>query len=172
MATIGTLKTPVKAGVGGCIPCGWDFDSGGSRAICPANLSVGISYSPVAFKCPALAVNFAGRGKVGDVCGGSDSYMGAIYSIAGGAVQRVVDIDVWRAYRDGVWTSSVTILLYAAADFPSVNDRIIFGVYGTPYIIGGNKLVSFDASTCASPICPTTLLATVTLLDDGTITIS
>ena len=104
-------------------------------------------------------VNFNGRGLVGtSACTGTDSYV---------TVQRasgdIVDfgIDVWQAYRDSIWTSSTTIEIYTYSTFPAVGDNI------TTAPAGGAKVSAFGGVFA----CPYALWATITVLDDGTVSV-
>jgi len=119
-----------------------------------------------------LEVNFAGRGYSAYnnlACGYSaDSYVTFIWG------RGQAEIDVWKALRDGVWTSSTTILCRTATA----------GAYSGTIGVGREKYNAFNALPDADPdyvskavssnaaTCATTLRATVTVNDDGTFSIA
>jgi hypothetical protein len=131
-------------------------------SVCPAKLRV-IFNSGGPF---GLVVNFAGRGKTGKgatgtVLCGVDSYVTTL-PIPGASM--IVDIDVWQAYRDGIWTSSTTILCYVLAGVFVAHDLQAYPLNSGN--IESKNVTPVDSSGAMS--CPVTLLATITVNDDGT----
>lgn len=109
-----------------------------------------------------LSLDFAGRGKVGGLCGGSDTYI-----TFSGSTLAVVDI--WKALKDGIWTSSTTIKMYAQDSFAAsvvLSAEIMTSTFTS--LISFSKLTGRDAAVA----CPPTLQATVTVAADGTVSIA
>lgn len=139
----------------------YTYEYGSSEKVCPTRVAItcggafGYTY--------ALSVNFAGRGKVGGDCGGADEYVA--FSGGGVSQEATVYVDVWKAHKDGVWSSSVEIKLYITLS-PYVVDTGILsaGPVGFP---GG---ISGFTSTFLDPpgACPPTLLKTFNVFDDKT----
>lgn len=148
MASIGKIRSPI---VDVCLACNW-YPTG---FVCPRRMTLNLQ----AFGGDLIvAVNFAGRGQAGD-CGGTDTYV----SISRIDASRVaIDINVWAAYRAGVWTSSTTVLVYGKSTGPNASDRCIVSPSG------GTKTSPFPAGG----VCPVTLWGTVTVNDDGTLSIA
>lgn len=155
---------------GKCIGDGWFRGSGP----CPEVLKVWATYTysgcgPPA--CQFVATDFATRGKTGFACGGSDIYV----ADQGDGSQRV---DVWAAYRAGVWTSSTTIKVYLAAYCAIVSTGVINGEplsNAAARVTKSGAFLSGTPSGCDAPsgwICPTLLAATITVNDDGTMSIA
>lgn len=143
----GIWPTPIN---GACPAASW-YSAGGG---CPDQLRVQLSSLS-----RDIAVDFAGRGKVGLACGGSDTYLTV------GVGGDVIYIDVWAARRAGVWSSSVTIDVYAAAGsalsdtveaYPSFNFSAVVSKSITDEVAG----------------CGTVVKATITVNDDGTFSIA
>lgn len=106
-----------------------------------------------------ISCDFAGRGRVGNLCGGSDSYM--VFDAGNGKVT----VDVWGAYRASVWSSSTTVKVYIQSETAGTSTRAYVGPSGFNRI---SKETGFDAPVA----CPTTLQATVTINDNGSISIA
>ena len=142
MTTIGKWRSPVLTA---CPDLNWRTNSGP----CMDKLTV----STTAY---TLAANFAGRGKVGGTpgCGGTDSYVTMV-------TKANALIDIWAAYRAGIWTSSVTILCYLGGAGGGFRVRAAVG----PFLVDKTSLAA-DA-----PDCGTTLRATITITDTGAISI-
>jgi hypothetical protein len=148
MVSIGRFRTPI---VDACLPCNWYP----ATFTCPRKMTLTVQ----AFGGDLLvAANFAGRGQVGD-CGGTDSYV--TFDRASASLVRV-DVDVWAAYRAGVWSSSTTVLVYTKSTGPNASDRCIVSPSG------GTKTFPFPPGG----ICPVVLWGTVTVNDDGTLSIA
>lgn len=131
---------------------------------CPAKLGVNLNYAGGVGGIVGLnlSLNFAGRGKVGNSCGGSDPYI--TFNSAVNAT-----IDLWEALRDGVWTSSFTIEVFinaisgpngtVEASIRSSSGTVaVFLKSGVSYDVGGG--------------CPTTVRAVITVTDDGDVSIA
>lgn len=139
---------------GACIGLAW-FPSGFT---CPRKLNLDIR-GGIAFSDVIVSVNFAGRGVVSSDCGGSDTYV----TFTRLDTDRVlVAIDVWAAYRAGVWTSSTTVVIYTKSNSPDSSDRCDFNP------TAGSKVSAFPFGTA----CPATSWATITVNDDGTLSIT
>jgi hypothetical protein len=113
-----------------------------------------------------IAVDFASRGKVGPAvgCGGADTYVTFDPTSPNEAY-----IDVWKAYADGVWTSSTTVKIYGGRIYmPSSPARLYVARISSHSLPPG---VSLAASTDTAA-CGTTLQATVTVNDNGTFSIA
>ncbi len=160
-----------------CNACGWvtnplPLQPGRTRGVaCPTNLWMRVIPFSVAGTAN-LSIDFAGRGKVGGGCGGTDTYVG--FSGNGGNTP-FGRVDVWGAYRDGIWTSSTTVAVYIADTVPGVPSSVIGyraeGTYPTNINYGEAALLksggAFDPG-----VCGTTLYATFTILDDGTVSVA
>jgi hypothetical protein len=159
MASIGKLLTPVvhtPSGVGHCIGSEWYR---GSTLPCPTPLDI---YHLGDGLAGGMAVNFNGRGKVGDAgssCGGFDPY------VTGISFTDYLTVDVWAALRAGVWSSSCIIQVYMATGAPIVGEQI--QAYPPSGSLGVTKNVTTQAGTCG-----TVVLATITVNDDGTYSIA
>lgn len=161
--SIGHLITPID---GSCIGDGWFRGTGP----CPEVLKISGTYTHLSGSpCSFLATNFASRGKTGFACGGSDAY---VADQSDGSQH----IDVWRAYRDGIWTSSVDILVY----YTGKNALFMSGVINAEPLsypsarVTKNPAVINGTAECSAPSwsCPTALSATITVNDDGSISIA
>lgn len=150
-----------------CVDCRWFVGQNG----CPDTFTIELSQAA----CPQLAylsVDFAGRGKVGGLCGGSDQYVtfannpGCSLGFGPPPYGPTATIDVWGAYRDGVWSSSVSILCYADSNQPAVLSR--WFTYPTNNRAATTDVASFIPANTGA--CPTILLKTATVMDDGTYT--
>ncbi len=155
MASVGLWRSPVLP-TGGCPDTDWFGDSS-HRLTCPGKLR--LTWTGVNFDDSGISFN--GGAKVGTYCGAS-----AYVTISPGAY---IDIDVWAAYRAGVWTSSLALTIYHAA------------VVATPYTLTAAKPNSLGAVTKSTtmgiggplpPSCPLKLQATVTVTDAGVLTIA
>lgn len=107
-----------------------------------------------------LAVDFNGRGKVGLTCAGSDSYV-TFFN------QRSALIDVWKAWRDGIWTSSVTVNCYGLASISPL--PLSAGWFAAPATF--TYLASKNAPCQLGGTCSTTLSGVVTFNDNGTVSV-
>lgn len=137
----------------------------GSR--CPRPIEVGLTF----YLTPpgvVAAVDFNGRGVNGPTCGGSDPYV-SLFSL----VNDRTAIDVWRAYRNGVWTSSCTIAILGRSGSPSSANPCfqyakINGLTGP----AAGQVTKATGTAPAGSGCPGTLLATVTVNADGSFSIA
>lgn len=112
----------------------------------------------------------------------SDPYFGLANSIAngGGAARNTANkIDVWQAHRDGLWTSSTQINIYADADAVnaitggSINANSVFATAGgtsrtLATIPAGGNMGTPKPVGCAGS---STLYFQCTVYDDGTVSI-
>lgn len=168
MATIG--KWPTR-GIG----FRWYKGSGP----CPDKLDLLADYTFVGSippgPCWIIAANFAGRGKVGHSCGGSDTYVTEWSS----GNNRGLSIDVWKAHADGIWTSSVAIQVYVAG-YAALGLSAQVWAYPTNNFAGYNVTKSScwldgtlsGCNAIGGWLCPTNLSATVTVYDDGSLSIA
>lgn len=154
------LNSPVSE-AGGCVSCSW---MSSDSLVCPDVFRIDISgLYPTT---PNTAVTFAGRTKVGGGCGGSDQYI--TFTFDSPSVGDIfIDIDVWGAYRDGVWSSSTTILLHIDSPLGPFSSGTAVKMYPQSYGTQTDVPVSV---TFGSGGCPLNTSATITLLDDGTYT--
>ncbi len=142
---------------GACLSCNWRYiDS----VTCPDTLTINVGYINA-----TVSVDFAGRGKKGGNCPGTDQYV--TYIGNGGSNPQVV-VDVWGAYQAGVWTSSTTIKFYLSSGAVPTLSRYIgyqtnVDSFAVPFLF---DVLGVSADPAA--LCPTTLLRTITVLDDGT----
>lgn len=151
------LRGPLVSGAGDCLSCCWHANS---TRPCADTLRISSSSNG---GLVTFSLNFAGRGKVGGYCGGSDSYV----TFSGqGTATAVATVDIWQAYIDGVWSSSTTVLLYQAA-VPNVNTGTVARPSDNALSSCGPGIAnSFDLD---GGLCATLLTATVTITDDGAI---
>ena len=158
VASIGRWKTPIIAGTGGCLGTGVPWFYG---VTCPDKLQV---YTQLVDTTSSIDIDFAGRGKSGLDCAFSDSYVSAD---PGSLASNSWFVDVWKAYRDGIWTSSTTIKVYRRRTTSSTNVALSM----TPVSYGIALAVKFvDADVGAA--CPTTLRGTITITDTGGVTLA
>lgn len=102
----------------------------------------------------ADAISFAGRPLVGTNCLSSETYV--TYDVA----SRTFSVDIWKAYKAGVWTSSTTIVGYSQNAAPTVFD-------GSQDSI--RFLQSNFTSSAITGICPTVAKVTYTITDTGVV---
>jgi hypothetical protein len=109
---------------------------------------------------PSQAADFASRGKVGPAgyCAGSDTY-----TVTGSNSQL---INIWQAYKDGVWTSSTTIKIYIKA-----NTGFGGNIYAQPEY-KASSVISIHKAVTNLACGATAITATVTVNDDGTFSIA
>lgn len=140
----------------------WRFAGG----VCPGTLTIYTGGIDANYK---LGISGAWiTGTVGDHCAGTDPYL----SIPGGTFGQV-DIDVWKALADGLWTSSVVFNVkqhYAAAGGGTRAGSIV----ASPNGVTPSAQLLFPTINDINPgnVCPTTNVATVTVNDDGTFTLA
>lgn len=156
MATIGRWGSPISASVGGCLSVGL---TGWLETTYPCLEPLRIAISGYGLT-GALSLNFAGRGKFGGSCPGSDPYV----TYSGGQLALV---DVWGALRAGVWTSSTTLLCYVQFNGAPAGPSI--SAYAGPSVLYGVSKAGTSRDLLG---CPTTLQATVTVNDDGSLAIA
>lgn len=113
-----------------------------------------------------VAVDFAGRGKVGGYCGGSDSY---VTFTDQGTPSVDVEIDIWQAYIDGVWSSSTTVLLYVVATDTTNSGTTAYPLWSADPECGAGDTSSHDIDT---GVCPATSNGTLTITDTGALTLT
>lgn len=145
-----------------CAQCCWK-----TTAACPDSLLITTASQ---LGDLTIAVDFAGRGKVGGACGGSDEYVSFSNNPATGPLATAFSfIDVWGAFRDGVWTSSTTALIYTLRTTGGPGGTTAKPRYDTldACLVSGN--LGFSVGAIA---CPTVLSWTVTITDDGALTIT
>ena len=158
MASIGIIKTPVKPGVGGCLDCNW-YKQSGVGVPCPSLLQIYFPYDG------DTAITFLGSPLVGEFCPDfsasyctADSGTGFFY------------VDVWAAYRDGAWTSSVTIALYYNVELGSEGGTEVISAAKNGEYDQVNLVVSRLAGSADG--CPEVLVGYVTVTDKGVLTIA
>jgi hypothetical protein len=156
MASIGLLRKPIIPGVGGCPDRGW-FVLNSVFGPCPQQLKIGNTGSAV-----WLAVSFNGGPIVSATCGASAAY------VTETSVDNWFDIDVWAAYRAGVWSSSTTVRVYGSA-FSGGATIAISGFKGSAFTGVTKSGVSVPLGVY--PACPPNLLATFTVTDAGLLTV-
>lgn len=152
-----TLKSPIN---GICLPDAWytkavksssPYGFINSLSVCPYTLRFVLKASSGFETASAMAFDFAGRGKVGwGGCPGSDVYVQGTNGI----------IDVWKAYTDGVWSSSVTVKVYA------------WNLYPTLRMYANGSITNKTITAVATSGCPVDLVATATVYDDGTVSLA
>lgn len=133
---------------------------------CPTKVGV-FSYAMPSGYCANVGVRFNGGAMIDakGKCGGSDPYVTVQSGTSSdGGLCRV---DVWKAFHDGVWTSSVEIevgyvLSNPAAFFPFVPLINPFGS-STP------KFTPEESTTCE---CPTVVHYTITVGQTGIVTVA
>lgn len=164
-----------------CLVAGWrapQLDHGTTDPIpqvCPAPLLIAVSTSGYFHN---THFNFNGRGwaDTSVTCPYTEPYYSAAGLIFSGLDYREeatytyttrFTIDVWKAYLDGVWTSSCTIQLHAnnATLLPA---SIYFHAHPRMYETTAVRKSVTTSNTGCSP----SVLATVTVNDDGTFSIA
>ncbi len=171
-------KSPVGGSSGICLPLDWykEHPLAASpfveQQICPDLLLIAALYGSATIR---PMVNFAGRGWVGIGACGSDAYVSALTfpdtydTSTSDDPNSIAQVDVWGAYRDGVWTSSTTILVSMYSS-PATGTT----VFGQARNNEANR-VTKAITTQNTAFCPgggAVLQATITVNDDGTISIA
>jgi len=163
-----------KTTVGGlCLPLAWykryQFSAAQYRAqVCPDLLLIGVDVLG-GFNA-TVRVNLAGRGLANGGACGTDTYVSRLVfpEVPDGstAFNDVVMVDVWQAYRDGIWTSSTTVEIALSSISGSARTLIV-----QPR---NNSAIAVTKSVTpqVTGFCPSTIKATVTVNDDGTISIA
>jgi hypothetical protein len=163
----------------GCVPqngsCMWVETS----SACPASIGIRRNvYAGGAVDFSVFSPDFLSTGKYGEFCS-SSSYVSLITSTAAFPYNGDFDtIDVWKAYADGLWTSSCVIDVYRGRKSGSLGCGTSPYAWQTPLRtkpINASSPSSVDLATtgdsggvCDS--CPTSLAGTLTVYDDGTYT--
>lgn len=157
-----TQKNPSGVAVGWSQACGhWR----GAASVCPESVYVNIAQNVgVSF----LAV-FGGwmAAKEGGSCVGNDAYVTTISNVD--SVGTKMAINVWKALADGLWSSSVAFTIYGnlnGASGPSF--ALTAGpIAGTSPSVQTKMVALANAGTC-----PTNVLGTLTVFDDGSYTLA
>lgn len=165
-----TIKTPVG---GLCLPLSWykrhQYSNGLYEAqVCPDQLCIWTSV--LGGNTCGISVNLAGRGLADAASCGADVYVSSLSGSEvpdGGPFDDVILIDVWQAYRDGIWTSSTTVVV-AVACATSGAARTLTAQPRNNNAVAVTKSISPQVTG----FCPSTTLATVTINDDGTFSIA
>ena len=136
-----------------------------SQQRCPARLL--ILTSGVGFPAATLAIagGFLGATPIRGGCAGSNPYVGSYISVG-------IDIDIWGALAAGVWSSSAAFTIYGYRDAPAGNITLT-GYAGYP--VDGPldpANVEFTTSFPTGSGCPSVAVATLTVYDDGTYTLT
>lgn len=158
------LKQPMSAGftatAGGCVQCCWE-----RSADCWDRLHVRILWDGIPRACPFVHASAAfNGGSAVDAAGccASDPYVVASTAAADGYFHFY--IYVWNAFAGGLWTSSTTVVIRTlnntAIDFGPESDAA-----STCWQYGFAPLALDGA--CAGAVA-----ATITILDDGTMSIA
>lgn len=151
-----------------CLPAEWY-----SSACVVRKLVIG-TFNDTGSSAYRIAWDFHGRGKHGASCAYSE-----IYSIDGSATKLCGKssggagrhFDVWQAWTDGIWTSSVVIAVYA--DYSVASTKVIAAAKSFSDDNAWAEAVCKTISIGTPDVtCPTSLKATVTVYDDGTYTIA
>jgi hypothetical protein len=144
-----------------CLSCDWQTLCGSTKKllICAPNQGF-IDY---------IDASFNGGASVGNRCAGSDTYV-SFSTNAGSSCGWLFLIDIWQAYADAQWTSSVDIRVYAYSPFVFPDTR-----YSYAYISDGVGTSLADSLLKTVPntvnTCPLDLWVTITVTDTGDITI-
>lgn len=174
MASIGRWRSPLRAS-GGFITVDPEFWMYGGILPdypgvypCPITLLISAASYQNSGKLGKLALNFAGRGKTDryNVCGSADSYVTF-------TEDTIARINVWQAYRDGVWTSSTTIVIFISVPVSFGASEVINADVNSSGSLGlGVRHSKTPTGADITTACPTTVQATVTLNDDGSYSIA
>lgn len=145
--------------VGGdsCAPCCWRV-----TAACPDVLRLSMDFAGPPIPPPTISIwpQFNGEASAG-VC-----TLGPYVTVVSSGTPRTWNIDVWRAFRDGAWTSSVTVAIYSRSTTPNID----FGPLNDTALSCWQNFVYVGAlDSCVAPGVP---VATITILDDGTMSIA
>jgi hypothetical protein len=152
--------TPIR---GHCLAQCWYGNAGTTPCplgglICPKPLTISTNNN-----FDSLALSFAGRQKVGGSCGGIDEYVSVL-------AQHFIEVDVWRAYADLIWSGSVAIAVFASVGQATPTFNVVVDAR-----VNSAQVTGDCPSVSASPVtptprgqsCPTQQVATVTVFDDG-----
>ncbi len=170
MTTLGRWPRPAGGANGACLSVNtekWFYSGPSTPAFypCPSRLTIDASDFVIGARNGRMSINFAGRGKVGGNCGGTDAYV----SMAG-FNDTIMTIDVWRALNDGVWSSSCAILVYLATPAPQPAGRVSYTILYSLAAASYTHKAGVTADVTGG--CPSTLQATITVMDDGTLGIA
>jgi hypothetical protein len=159
------LKQPVGTH---CVDCNnggtdWIYYQGATPDVCPQQLRVSTPFVTDG----VLAVSFNGSSPTSNNCGNLGGYISAP-----NAFDFDLDVDVWLAYAQGAWTSSTTVSVYAVGP-PAGSPMTISGAKNS-FGGGSVSLGGIVPPTSASWLtdCPSVQVATITIMDDGSISIA
>lgn len=156
--------------------------AGGPRA-CNLELPLVVLAYGTRFGSPEFipaGLKISGRNLVGPITsGGTNCGLTDTYVSYPGPITQVPYLEIWNAYRDGAWASSVTIEVHMLAPLLSsfVAVEVYYGDYGSgtkfsldvgrqAALKGGTK--SVVTQNCAS----SSLFATITVTDTGGVNIA
>lgn len=154
--------------------CWWQPDSGG-QGCTPMKLRISTS-SAISVTPPSAAWWTGGNAGWYNTsiniisCGASvNNYLTAISSF--GASPSYVIIDVMKALKDGIWSSSISFSTYASSlnSLSSGTAAIPNNTGVAPY---GRPSVSVAITSVPTTSCTAGVLKTVTVYDDGRITVT
>lgn len=159
----------VLIGGSSCAPCCWR-----TTTTCPDSLSIDLLWdgTPVPGAFIQTAINFNGRGWVAGGGGGGSCTSDTYLSFSSNPVTPpnfMWEVDVWQAFADGVWTSSVAIQIASRQTAPF--NTIAFGPEQDSALSCWTSGFSYTGvvSSCPSSM---TVVATITIMDDGTLSIA
>ena len=151
-------------------PCAWFARGGLAGGGCPTFLEVRTSDINNYGLSVEFRITVPSRGNPGNpTCVASGPYLSTIANYPG----RVA-VDVWGAWRDRQWVSSVEIRVFAGYRYPVSTPQpvTIFANPGTftPFLPPGQSKAVFIPGNVTCPTYPQ--VATVTVFDDGTFTLA
>ena len=127
-----------------------------------------------------VGLKISGRNLVGPfTSGGTNCGLTDTYITYPGPISQVSYLEIWNAYRAGVWTSSITIEVYilAPTGYQYVAVEAQYGDYGggTKYGLSIGRQAAFKSGTksvAAQNCASSSLFATITVTDTGGVTIA
>jgi len=164
MAVVGIWKRPIVQAGGANPTCLtstlWHWPVDGSVRACPLQLLINGELGYI------LAVALSGGVRRSTLCGSGGSY------VTFSSDDRYFCVDVWKAYRDGFWTSSLAVQVYGYSLFGAGISNLNVGRASRP--LGGSITSTYSAlwPSGSSPTCPTTLVKTVTVTASGGISVA
>jgi hypothetical protein len=149
-----------------CLPAEWY-----SSACVVRKLVIG-TFTDTGSVAYRMAYDFHGRGKHMAACTYTETYSGpgSATKLCGKTAGIGMHFDVWKAWEDGIWTSSVVIRLYADYSVASTKVVAVAKSFSNDNAWAEEVCTTISIGT-PDVTCPTTLVATVTVYDDGTYTI-
>lgn len=181
MTAIGVIRQPVGRNfTPKCLPCCWHaalWARPQFLTITPRNGIYQADGANTGGNCYGLGAQISGRSFYAEYaygftaaqytsCGTVDPYIFVSGWFGSSPSHPVLYIDIWKAYIDGIWSSSVTVDIYA--DIAGGSEAVRVGNQSDTCPSDVTKNISAVSSIYT---CPTVKRCTVTVNDDGSFTV-